>query len=665
MAETKQIDIKLVIDNAQSAKSLSEIKTALREVKDALLQTEEGTAEFDKLSKSAGVLKDKLGDLNDTLKITEGSRFEKLKNSLSTIREGFLNLDPGKLSTGIKGVTNAFGGLGKAILATGIGALVIGVVKLIQNFDELKKVGGLVGKVFSAIGDTINFIVDGIKQLSDNIGFTTFELNDLNEAEQEYGDSIRETNRQIGEQRRKQLVLTGKLTEEEAARQNAKEKFVTDFLKIQTEARKKLAEDLTDAQKAKVEEQRQADIKALQETYVTEVLAINKGEKDKADAKAKADAEARKKAAEEAAKVKAAQDKANDDFLKSLRDNEAKRLTEEQKIISDAENLKIELRKKFEAQTQEDQKATREQFNKELLNIDAEAVKQSNELKAKLAKEAAEAEKAEAEKRAKEKAEAEKTARENAEKEINGGLTQIEADLFKLQSNGELTTAKEIELTQAKYAKLIELAKLKGENVQILEQEQANVIAQIQEASRQQQINTAAALGNALISIASSLTEFGKKSEKQKIKDQRNVTLAGIALSTGIGIAQAVSDGMKVGVTPIEKGIAIASGIALVFANIAKARKVVKDADSAIAKLGENPTPAPDLSAGISGGGGASGGGAPSAPQVPSFSLFNTGTNLNNLGGSNMPQMIQAYVVESDVTGVQRRVERFRTASEL
>ena len=660
----KQITLAIVLENTEAVTGLRNIKEGIKLVNDELTKTKEGTAEYDKLSASAGILKDKINDLNDSLKLTQGSTFERFKNSLQTIREGFTNLDPGKLSLGIKGVTQAFGGLGKAIIATGIGALVIGVIKLIQNFEELKKAGGLVGAVFTTIGDTIGFIIDSIKDLSDTIGFTNFALQELTEAEEEFGQATRETNRQIGEQRRKQLVLTGKLSEEEAARQNAKEKFVTDFLKIQTEARKKLAEDLTDAQIAAVEKQRQADLKLLQETYVAEVLAINKGEKDKADAKAKAAEEARKKAAEEAAKVKAAQDKANEDFLKSLKDNEAKRLTEEEKIISDAENAKIELRKKFEAQTQEDQKATREQFNAELLNIDAQALVKSNELKAKIAAENAEKEKKAAEEQARIKAQAEKEAKDAAEKEINGGLTAIEAEFIKLQTQGQLTTDEEIRLTQEKYAKLIELAKLKGESIAALEQEEANVIGQIQDASRARQIAQASALGNALISIATSLTEFGKKSEKQKIKDQRNVTLAGIALSTGLGIAQAVSDGMKVGVTPIEKGIAIASGIALVFANIAKARKVVKDADAAIAKLGEAPAPAPDLSAG--GGGAVGGGGATgSAPQVPSFNLFGTGVNANNLGGSNMPQMIQAYVVESDVTGVQRRVERFRTASEL
>jgi hypothetical protein len=645
MAETKQITIDIVLNNQDSINSLKDIKESIKLVNNELLKTEEGTQSYNELSAAAGKLKDKIADLNDTLKLTQGSGLERFKNSLSTIREGFTNLDPGKLKIGIQGVTQAFGGLGKAIAATGIGLLVVGVIKLIQNFDELKQSGGLIGAVFTAIGDTVQFLIQGLKDLSDTFKLTNFAAAEAADAEKKYGEGIRETNVAIGVERRKQLVLTGQLSQEEAARQNAKEKFVTDFLKVQADARAKILEDSTEAGKAKIEEQRLASIKLLQNAYTSELLTINKGEKDKQSAIDKAASDAAKKKADEAAaaaaKLKATQDKANDDFVKQLKDNEAKRATEEEKIIIDAENAKIELRKKFEAQSQEDQKETRQQFNIELLSIDENAIKASNDLKARLAKEADDAAKAAAEKAAKEKVQAEKTAIENAEKEINGGLTQIEFELFKLESEGQLTTAKEIELTQAKYAKLIKLAKLKGENVAILEQEQANVIGQIQDASRQQQINNAAALGNALISIASSLTEFGKKSEKQKIKDQRNVTLAGIALSTGLGIAQAVSDGMKVGITPIEKGIAIASGIALVLANIAKARKVVRDADASIAKLGAGGPPPPDLSAGISGGGGAASGGS-TAPQTPSFNLFGTGGSSNNLG-SQQPQAIQAY----------------------
>lgn len=660
----KQITLAIVLENTEAVTGLRNIKEGIKLVNDELTKTKEGTAEYDKLSASAGILKDKINDLNDSLKLTQGSTFERFKNSLQTIREGFTNLDPGKLSTGIKGVTQAFGGLGKAIIATGIGALVIGVIKLIQNFEELKKAGGLVGAVFTTIGDTIGFIIDSIKDLSDTIGFTNFALQELKEAEEEFGQQLRETNQQIGAERRKQLVLTGKLSEEEAARQNAKEKFVTDFLKIQTEARKKLAEDLTDAQREAVEKQRQADLKLLQDKYVSEVLAINKGEKDKADAKAKADADANKKAEEEQKKAEEKRLNNLNKFNQDIAAVEAKGLNEFQAIEQKAFEESRKLEDDFNKLTAKEQEENRGRYQDAITEIELRATKEREDLKAKIVAEKDEKAKAEAERIAKEKAQAEKDAKDAAEKEINGGLTAIEAEFIKLQTQGQLTTDEEIRLTQEKYAKLIELAKLKGESIAALEQEEANVIGQIKDASRARQIAQASALGNALISIATSLTEFGKKSEKQKIKDQRNVALAGIALSTGLGIAQAVSDGMKVGVTPIEKGIAIASGIALVFANIAKARKVVKDADAAIAKLGEAPAPAPDLSAGGSGavgGGGATG----SAPQVPSFNLFGTGVNANNLGGSNMPQMIQAYVVESDITGVQRRVERFRTASEL
>lgn len=190
-----------------------------------------------------------------------------------------------------------------------------------------------------------------------------------------------------------------------------------------------------------------------------------------------------------------------------------------------------------------------------------------------------------------------------------------------------------------------------------IEKKKQDELIKIREAGRQLAINQASELGNALINIASSISEFGRKSEKQKVKDQRNVALAGIALSTGLGIAQAVSDGMKVGVTPIEKGIAIASGIALVLANIAKARKTIKDADKAISQLGANPGPTPDLS--VSAGGGGGGGAGQLTP--PTFNLGGqqiggAGTLLGSGFGQNQQQAIKVFVSETDISNVQNKV---------
>jgi hypothetical protein len=147
--------------------------------------------------------------------------------------------------------------------------------------------------------------------------------------------------------------------------------------------------------------------------------------------------------------------------------------------------------------------------------------------------------------------------------------------------------------------------------------------------------------------------------EKQGIKRERNITIASIALSTAAAIANASVASIKS--DPVSFALSIAANVATVVATIAKANSALKKADAASAAIGA--------------GGGGGGGGSPlpssssestSQAQTPNaFALFGAGGNANNLGGPNGNQLIQAYVVESDISSVQRRVERFRTASEL
>lgn len=317
-----EIKRSLVIDTGNSVETLGKLRREMASIVTQLEDVEEGSEAFVKLQSElkkteaeVSKVEGAFGDATDKIKTLSGSGVERFNASVGLMKEGIRNLDLGKFKIGIQGATQAFGGLGKAIFATGIGALVLAVVAIIKNFDELKKAGGLVGKVFTAIGDIVNGLIQGLKDLSDLFGLTNIAASEAAEAEKKYAESINETNRQIGEQRRQQLVLTGKLSEEEAARQNAKEKFVTDFLKIQAEAREKILEESTQAGKKKVEEERQLKIKALQETYVTEILTINKGEKDKNAAKAKADADAKKSAADKEKKRREEEDKARLDAL--------------------------------------------------------------------------------------------------------------------------------------------------------------------------------------------------------------------------------------------------------------------------------------------------------------------------------------------------------------
>lgn len=630
MAE-KKVQIDIVIESANAANSLKDIKQSLKDVNNELLKTEEGTAEYNKLASAAGKLKDKIGDLNDTLKTTQGSGFEKFKNSLSLVREGFTNLDPGKLKTGIQGATQAFGGLGKAIAATGIGLLVVGIVKLIQNFDELKKVGGLVGKVFTAIGDTINFIIDGLKEFSDTIGLTNFALAEATEAEEKYGQAIAETNQQIGEQRRKQLVLTGKLSEEEAARQNLKEKFVTDFLKIQAEARQKIEEDSSEAGKKKIEEERQAKIKLLQETYVSEVLTIKKGEKDKADAQAKAQSDAAKKLAED--KKKLEEEFSGENELERLNRQEKEKLAEAKRVRASEETF-LNIRQEF--------------FNRRLKLAD----------------------------------DSEKKLETITTDALKGGVQTINSITSQVQPiTIDVITATAEEKLQAFAEKLStaltdygqrtidifgQIGSIVADNrAADLELEATNLETDYQrkkeyiERNIQDETQRAIALNNLDVQINNSRNEIERRRielEKKAIKRERNLAIAEIALSTAIAISKAVAATSKT--DPVTFALSLAANVAGVIATIAKANSALKQADAAYGAIGAG------------GGGGAAplpsaATSTPSAQTPNAFALFGTGANANNLGQGQIPQLIQAYVVESDVTGVQRRVERFRTASEL
>ena len=84
MAEN--INIKVLIDAADSAKTIQETKKALRDLKTAALQVEEGSQAFQSITTAAGQLQDRIGDLSATTKYL-GDDLKNLKG-LSSIGQG-------------------------------------------------------------------------------------------------------------------------------------------------------------------------------------------------------------------------------------------------------------------------------------------------------------------------------------------------------------------------------------------------------------------------------------------------------------------------------------------------------------------------------------------------------------------------------------------------
>jgi hypothetical protein len=151
-----------------------------------------------------------------------------------------------------------------------------------------------------------------------------------------------------------------------------------------------------------------------------------------------------------------------------------------------------------------------------------------------------------------------------------------------------------------------------------------------------------------------------EKAQKRAFNIQKGLSIATTTIDTYLAAQKAYTSQLVPGdpTSPIRGGIAAGIAIAGGLARVAKIAATKFEGGSAPQ---QTSTPAPNLNSSPAGGGSQT----VEAVRPSNFSLFGTGTNANNFGGANGPQMLQAYVVESDISNVQRRVERFRTASEL
>lgn len=112
--------------------SLSELKSELKILISEQSKVEQNTPEFEKLRNAINKTEGKIADLQDGFSTLRGSGVERVNSSLALFRQGLTDADPGKLKIGLQG-------LGSAMSAVPIFFLIQGLQKLIENFDEVKK----------------------------------------------------------------------------------------------------------------------------------------------------------------------------------------------------------------------------------------------------------------------------------------------------------------------------------------------------------------------------------------------------------------------------------------------------------------------------------------------------------------------------------------------
>jgi hypothetical protein len=493
-------------------------------------------------------------------------------------------------------------------------------------------------------------------------------------AEEKYKDKVEENYKNINAAQREADVASQKISQANADRQEAKENFITQYKKAQIDARLAYEQSAGDEEDAVIKKVLDDQIKAISLQYSNKLVKIRDGEKKLADEAVKATeeknnkiAEKNKAAGEKAQKVrddaalkhKQDVDKLDQSLLKAFESHQ----TEEQKILNEGNNKKLELQTQFDKLTGEEKLTRQKQFDDQLIAINEETQLklEENEKKAKDKKDAIDAEKL-----------GKLTTYQQSLRDIE--IAGMDETAAALAQNEDARIAERKQLTD-EYNLLTEeeqiARKQEFENAKLkIDQESADKKLAIEKSTADKQKTIDLAVKNAKIdfvlqgiNIVSSLVDtFGKKNEKSAKRAfdiNKGLSIASAIVSTyqaaNTILAQAALNPSTV-LFPaqpfIAAGLAVAAGLANV-AKIASTKFQPGGGGTPPADTGGGPTPATPS-------GGAVQGGNQAPTSLPTFNL--TGQQIggasnmlgNQTGGGQQP--VKVFVTETDISSVQGKV---------
>jgi len=608
-------------------------------------------------------------DLNKDLKETKGD--------LSGV-ENLADKATGGLVSGFKGVTTTIGGVVKgfktmrmAIIATGIGALVIAVSSLMAAFTSSEEGANKFNKILGVLGAVVDNFIDLLADFGEAI-ISAFEnpkealmsfVNLLKNQVVNRITGLMELIPQLG--KAVQLVFEGEFSEAGKVATNAVGKValgvedVTEKIQAATQATKEfIEENIKDAEGAA----RVADMRAKATKLERELLVErSKLESEIANLRLKSRQEEefgvaeRKQALLDAQKLEDQLLQKETEVLKLRRDAQVEENTFARSSVEnlDKEAQAIAAVNRIAATRANQQRTTQRELNTLNKQIAAENKRIANEKKAqddaaaKRKQEALEADrKALAiKKAAEEKAEQEELVRKEQQFNLLQKLTNTaqEQELFELAQqydkkfelavgNAELEKAlqeqqqKDLTAIDKKYSE--QRAKNESDATQKSQQERLDAFEQ-----------AARTTMNALIAINELTQAFAKEdeaSQKRAFEVNKAIGIANAIINTSVGVSKALASSPPP-LNFINAAIVTATGVAAV-KNIEKTRFDSSSFD----------TTTPSTSSG-------SGGGATTSPsQAPSFNVVGQ-SGFNQVAGAlGQQQPVQAFVVSGDVTTAQQ-----------
>jgi len=242
--------------------NIRDLKTALKEAKNELLQFEVGTKAFDDAQKKVTLLKDKMDGLGDSARIA-GTPSERLGQSFGLMGEALrgADLDKAKL---------AFTGIGQAMSAIPIFLLIEGLTYLVSNFEK-------VVEVFNNLVGTTNEAEKAIRRQNDALREQKFLV-----------DELAISYKYFEQQRTQELALELERLKRIGASENAMREAVIDSeekklaeLKVLRDKANELGLNQTKAMNAVFEQQDKLDILRAQDK-TQDLIEIEERKKERA-----------------------------------------------------------------------------------------------------------------------------------------------------------------------------------------------------------------------------------------------------------------------------------------------------------------------------------------------------------------------------------------------
>jgi len=719
------------------------IKAELKSLKGAIAEATD-PEDIARLSQRAGELKDQLSDANEAVNtFATGSKFEQVSNSLGGIKDSLLsldfdeaaqkanvfkstlgNLDPKAIGGAFKSLTSvimtvgsAFVSLGATILANPIFLLIAVIIAIVAAIVIFLHKIGVLQKVLDFLMIPINALIQGLKDLGDWLGLTSYAADEnaekMAKANEKVSESSKKRSEKIGESYDQEIAMakiSGKdTTQLELDKSRALEK---EAIKRKTAAKKALEamrhQEGEEATKKRQELRKQIDAESkLIQSGVNErkrIKAQELADQKEADKKAGDEAAAAAEKARERAKQAA---KNRLDNARTLRDFELSQIKDANereiaivnekyaRLMNDLKNdanktaaEKAKFNEMYLAQQQQELNKLAEDKSK----TEADNLKKGNDIIADLqlqlmeegtAKELAMTKAKYDKLRAQTLAdttlteEQKKTLtelynqQEEAEnqKRADAKLKQQQA-LAKTLADAELTEdQKKLQALQTKYDEEYKLAegnaalqlaldeKLKADKQKLDEDARKTAIENAQK-ERDARLQLASDIANGINEVGSAFIKDQKKLEKFNKAN----ALIQIGIDTAKAISSLVAASQANPLNSVSAGAAgiaqFATGIIQIATNIAKAKQILTS--------GGTPT------SGGGGGGASEGGGAGAnvAQSVPQgaqlFGSANTGNVMSAGGGSNNSSMtVTAVVSETQITNVQNKITKINKNAEL